>query len=1244
MTLCLNMIVKNESHVIEATLTNLLEHVNFDYWVISDTGSTDGTQQMIKDFFLKKNINGELVSHEWKDFGYNRTKALESAYNKTDLLLIFDADDTLHGDFKLPLINCDWYLLHFGTGFKYDRPLLINNRKKWEFKGVLHEFLAPMETVTSSQVLHGNYYIESGKTGNRSQNPTKYDDDAVTLERAYKKELELPDKGLSNRYSFYCAQSYKDSGNNEKAIEWYTLVLTNQNQWAQEKYVSCIQLGTLYKLNQMEKSIHYFLKASEYDIERIEGIIMAIEHFYKTGQHILVNALYHKFKNYTKNFEGKLFVNSELYKDKLEYFNSISAYYVNDKQSSYDCCKQILINQRLGSSELNATIKNMLLHTSFLEKEDTLSLFYAVDELMYKNNFINLDLWNILFKLNREKITKINNKVFKSIKNKKIYNDNILITFTTCKRLHLFKETINSILNHWTDVDLISNWFCVDDNSSKEDRQFMKSVYHWIDYYMKTPEEKGHRKSMNIIWDKLNTLTPKYWIHLEDDFIFHHSMDYITQSIHALSTGISQIVFNRNYAETIIDYRIEGHISINIPNIVLHDHHNESKNYRNAHYWPHYSFRPSMVLVKPILDLGNFDSPNQFFERDYADKWNKANYKTAFFNRITHRHSGRLTSEIGKVANAYDLNNEVQFNPQSNIKVINLERRLDRKQDVIKKLLEVGIQPTFVTAVDGNKLQPSEELKKLFVNNDFGYRKGMIGCALSHLQLWKELVMDSTHNYYVIFEDDITLASNFKSKFDELKPEFEKQDILMLGYHMFSEKREQIKNIYDIVNETIKIETLNDLYIGGFFSYSINKIGAQKLINYIEKNGVRHGIDYLIKIVNELHTVEIQPLIVFSEWNENNKIVDTDIQTNYESLFFNYDQFDFIPNVDQIGNDLYHKSVLLNECMEIALNDYKCVAFNTLGFFKHKIDKLSASFYFKEKDGLYVKKGYKQKTRVKMLCNWCSSEQLCKEWANMYDSTRNIEMVSDDADYFVVINSTHEYYDPARTIVFQMEPWVHDETKSWGVKSWGKWAVPDTSSFLAVRGRKNNCHNNVFWQIELTYSQLCNLSYTKTNSISTVCSSKYFDEGHIARIDLLKFLENKQFTIDIYNSDNTHGFKNYKGRCDPYIDKSKGILPYKYYFMVENNYEKDFITEKLWEPILCESLCFYYGCPNVAEYLNPLAYVVLPIHDFDQCYQIMKTAIEEDWWSQRIEIIKQEKLKILNELAFFPTLQRILTY
>ncbi len=88
-TLCLNMIVKNEAHVIERALASVKPFI--DYWVIVDTGSTDGTQEVIKAYF--QDIPGELYERPWKNFGYNRTEALELARNKGDYLVIVDADD-----------------------------------------------------------------------------------------------------------------------------------------------------------------------------------------------------------------------------------------------------------------------------------------------------------------------------------------------------------------------------------------------------------------------------------------------------------------------------------------------------------------------------------------------------------------------------------------------------------------------------------------------------------------------------------------------------------------------------------------------------------------------------------------------------------------------------------------------------------------------------------------------------------------------------------------------------------------------------------------------------------------------------------------------------------------------------------------------------------------------------------------------------------------------------------------------
>ena len=422
--LCLNMIVKNEAHIIQETFDNLFSYLPIDYWVISDTGSTDNTKDLIKDYFKNKNIPGELVEHEWRDFGYNRSKALECAYNKTDYLLIFDADDKICGDFKLPSpLQEDMYQLQFGKEFTYLRPLLVNNRKRWEYKGVLHEFISSKENSNGSTFIGGNYYIDSGRLGDRSKNPNKYRDDAIVLEKAFEKEQnETKDVGMACRYAFYCAQSYKDAAMPDKAIEWYDKCLTLPN-WTQEKYYSALTIATLYVgKGNIDKALTYYYKTVQYDSERIEGIVMAMELLLKKGDHLLVNCLYHRFKNYKREIPpDKLFVIQPLYKDKIEFMNSISSSYVNDKEAGYQSCKKILQHNELPEEQLIQTVKNLFFYKDAISGDlsnDFLSFFEKVDKLIFKHkiNEPNISqVWKMLYE-HRKKLKQDKNKNKSAIK------------------------------------------------------------------------------------------------------------------------------------------------------------------------------------------------------------------------------------------------------------------------------------------------------------------------------------------------------------------------------------------------------------------------------------------------------------------------------------------------------------------------------------------------------------------------------------------------------------------------------------------------------------------------------------------------------------------------------------------------------------------------------------------------------------------------------------------------------------
>jgi beta-1,4-mannosyl-glycoprotein beta-1,4-N-acetylglucosaminyltransferase len=369
-TVCLNMIVKNESHIIESTLKNILQNMQIDYWVISDTGSTDNTMDIIRDFFAKKNIDGEIFQDEWVDFGHNRTKALEHARNKSDYLFIFDADDLIHGKIILPTeFDKDLYDLPFENPTSYHRSILISNRMRWKYRGVLHEILGNIDPINSRSCLSGNFYVESRRLGDRSKNPNKYMDDAIILENAYNNEN--TDTDIKCRYSFFCGTSYRLAGKPMKAIEHFKNTIVTHFS-PQYKYCACIQIGDCYNnLKQYDNAIKYWSKSYNYDNERLEGIVNIMEHYYNKNAHFMVSALYNKFKHVTiGRAEDKIYLEHSKYHH-MHYLASISGCYCNEHKSAYEATKYLLLNSSIGIWYMAGTIFNLQFYmTHFKQDKD----------------------------------------------------------------------------------------------------------------------------------------------------------------------------------------------------------------------------------------------------------------------------------------------------------------------------------------------------------------------------------------------------------------------------------------------------------------------------------------------------------------------------------------------------------------------------------------------------------------------------------------------------------------------------------------------------------------------------------------------------------------------------------------------------------------------------------------------------------------------------------------------------------
>jgi len=243
-TIGLCMIVKDEAHVIVRCLASVRPLL--DYALIEDTGSTDGTQEIIRSYLRDNGIPGIVIEEPWRDFAYNRSLALKAlrANAHIDYALIIDADDAIVYEpgfdpvaFKAGL-TADLYNVQFRLrDVVYERPQVCSNRIEFLYRGVLHEFIDTADGVLSCRIAvaaaHG-FHIAAGLEGGRSADPQKYRRDADVLRRALKSESNAL---LRARYTFYLACSLRDGGNKRRALKAYE-DRAEMGFWHEECFVS----------------------------------------------------------------------------------------------------------------------------------------------------------------------------------------------------------------------------------------------------------------------------------------------------------------------------------------------------------------------------------------------------------------------------------------------------------------------------------------------------------------------------------------------------------------------------------------------------------------------------------------------------------------------------------------------------------------------------------------------------------------------------------------------------------------------------------------------------------------------------------------------------------------------------------------------------------------------------------------------------------------------------------------------
>jgi len=357
-TVVLTMIVRDEAHVIGRCIESVRPLI--DAWCIVDTGSTDGTQDLVRT--LLADLPGELHDIPWQDFAYNRSRALELARPLGDYSLMIDADVICLVDdgvspaaFRAALVD-DVYDVRFSDGLEYVRPQISSTRLDFAYRGVLHEFLAVPGGATHGGLVPGVRYTTL-RDGARSRNPTKYHDDAAVLRAALAAGHE-PE--LEPRYTFYLAQSYRDAGLVDEAIETYRR-RTTLGGFVDEIYVSYSWIVRLLAGRDgcTPEVLDAALAATDLVPRRAEALCHAATAARTAGRMPTAYLFAHRAAAVPMPTVG-LFVEPEVYRWRSLYELSIAAYYVDALDEGRHATERLLADGALPPAERAAVEQNQV--------------------------------------------------------------------------------------------------------------------------------------------------------------------------------------------------------------------------------------------------------------------------------------------------------------------------------------------------------------------------------------------------------------------------------------------------------------------------------------------------------------------------------------------------------------------------------------------------------------------------------------------------------------------------------------------------------------------------------------------------------------------------------------------------------------------------------------------------------------------------------------------------------------------
>jgi tetratricopeptide (TPR) repeat protein len=346
--ICYTMIVKNAGPLLEQVLTENLPII--DRWCILDTGSTDGTQEVIKR--VLKDKKGTLYEEPFVDFKVSRNRCLDLAGTSCKFTLMLDDTYSMRGDLRKFLnevrgdqVSDSFSLIVQSGNTEYYSNRITKSKNNLRYIHTIHEIIDDKNNVDIgisifNEQTDAPYILDYHP---EYMEKRRNDRKQLDLELLFK---ELDSKPNDPRTIYYIAQTYGCIGDIQNKIK-YLEKRIELDGFIQEKIESLIDLGILYhSLNKPWKECEkIYLQAYELDKKRPEA-------FYFIGFYYYLNNNYKTAYDYLKKsfnigypIESQYSLKWDISFNLLPKLLSEVCYYVGDYSLGISCADFFLNNK-----------------------------------------------------------------------------------------------------------------------------------------------------------------------------------------------------------------------------------------------------------------------------------------------------------------------------------------------------------------------------------------------------------------------------------------------------------------------------------------------------------------------------------------------------------------------------------------------------------------------------------------------------------------------------------------------------------------------------------------------------------------------------------------------------------------------------------------------------------------------------------------------------------------------------------